>query len=213
LEVLVASAGLEEPVALAGLVVSVGLAGLVVSVGLVELEELEGLVESAAETVHPLCRLAAATGSITLNIAAAPLIEIGRPRIGLVARRAVIRLPTVRLVPGVRFNGRVAISAATELVAGAPAIGPAGEAWVTEREEVAATGLAEVAEAIASETGMSPAAEAGTGTPSEAGTGGIAVRVLALAVTAAHRAWAGAEAEADVAVVAVVGGDGNRLSC
>jgi len=100
LEELVASAGLEEPVVLVASAELVGLVGL---------EELEGLVESVAETVHPLCRLVAATGSITLNIAAGPLIGTGRLRTGLVARRAVIRWPIVRLVPGARFNGRAAI--------------------------------------------------------------------------------------------------------
>jgi len=218
LEELVASAGLEEleaSVGLEELVASAGLEELVASAGL---EEPVGLVESAAETVHRLCRPAAATGSTTPNIAAAPLIGIGRPRTGLVARRAVIRWPTVRLAPGARFNGRGVMSAATALEAGA-AIGPAEAAWVIEREEVA-TGLAEAesatereaAEAIASETGISPGAVAGTGTPSEAGTGGIADRVLALAVTAARRAWVGAEAEADVAAAVVVGGDDNWLS-
>jgi hypothetical protein len=103
LEELVASAGLEEPAELVVLVASAEL------VGLEGLVELEGSVESVAETVHPLCRLVAATGSITLNIAAGPLIGTGRLRTGLVARRAVIRWPIVRLVPGARFNGRAAI--------------------------------------------------------------------------------------------------------
>ena len=80
---------------------------------------------------------------------------------------------------------------------------------MTEREE-AATGLAEAVEAIVSETETSPV-EAGTGMPLEAVPGDTADRMLALAVTAAHRAWAEAGAEADVAAVAA-GGVGKRFS-
>ena len=48
-------------------------------------------------------------GSIIRNIAAELRIKTVRPQTGLVAQRAVIRLPTARPVPGNRLAVRVAI--------------------------------------------------------------------------------------------------------
>ena len=183
---------------------------LVASAGLEEPEGLVALVESAAGTVHRLCRPAAATGSTTPNIAVVPLIGTGRPRTGLVVRRAVIRLLTVRLVPGAKCNGRAAIWPATARGAEVLAIGPAEAVWAIERGEVPATGpeggqVTEQAEGegIASEAGMCPAVRAGTEMPSEAVLEDTTDRVLAPAATAVPRAWdLEAEAEVEAAVEA-----------
>ncbi|HXY06925.1 MAG TPA: hypothetical protein VEI52_03645, partial [Terriglobales bacterium] len=205
LEGLVVSAGLEGLVVSAELEERVASVGLEEPVALVGLAGLEGLVESAAGTVHRLCRRAATTGSTTPNIAAVPPIGTGRRRTGLGGQRVVTRWPTVRLVPGARFNGRAVISAATAQVAQAEATVPPAEAWATEREE-AATGLAEEAERIASETGTSLAAGAGIGMLSEAVPGDTADRMLAPAATAVPRAWAAGAEDDEVAEEAAGGG-------
>ena len=136
-------------------------------------------------------------GSTTRNIAAELRIGTGRLRTDLGARPAVILLPTARLVPGNSWVDRVAIWPATASEEPAWAIEAEEEAWATGRVEV---------ERIASEAETSRVAAAETAMPSEEVPEGTTDRTPVPAAAAAPPAW-DREAEASVAVAAVVGAD------
>jgi hypothetical protein len=211
---LVGPAELVEPAASVALAVS---AGPVESVGSVELVGLAELVERVARIAHPRCPrvvggialprchrmvVDAATGSTIPNTAEAHRIETARPRIDLVARRAVIRSPIARPALGNRLDGKAAICQATARELAVRAIGLEAPALATGQVE---------AEQIALEVVIFLAAAAETGMPSAEVPAVITDRVPDPTAVAVHPAWGlGAEAGAVARGVVGVGGADSR---
>jgi len=194
-------AALVVPAALAALVVPAALAELVVPV------VLAVWAVPAGEIASPLCRVGVATnGNTILNIVAELPTKIAQQRTDSAARRAATLLPTVRLAPANRWDGKAATYPAAPPQGTAQATAPAGMVWaIVAGAPVLATGPVE-AEPIASEAAISRAAVAETATPSEEDREDTADRALAAAAAAVPQAWDLEGVEAAFAEAAVAGG-------